>query len=89
MDSLTANLTASHVPGSRTVGKGTKITLRAPSNATMYYTTDGGMPTAKSSKINPGKTKTITVNRTVTVRAFAVRGGHSAGNQVTRKYTAR
>lgn len=63
--------------------KGQKIELTSPnSNAEIYYTINGNMPTTNSLKY----TKAITVNYNMVIRAMAVENG-VASNIVEYKYT--
>jgi len=57
-----------------TVQKGTKLTLStATQGAAIYYTTDGGKPSAKAA-LYKGP---ITIGRNMTVRAIAIKSGHA------------
>ena len=50
--------------------------LLAPKDATLYYTTDGSIPTvATGTTIAPGKSTVITIFQTTTIKAIAVKPG--------------
>jgi len=85
----TAKPNTTAAPSNRTVNRGTKITLTAPAGTTLYFTTDGSKPTAKSTKIAPGKTRTITINKTTKVSVRAQRNGFNLSDTVIRTYTVR
>jgi len=51
------------------------VTITADTDATIYYTTDGNAPTASSSAY----TAAFTVTETTTVKAIAIKDGHSTG----------
>ena len=85
---LTAKPTAKHVPVSATVKSGKTITLKAPANTTLYYTVNSKKnPTTKTTtKVNPGKTKSIKITKKTTVRVIAVKKGCSKSGVVVRNY---
>lgn len=83
----TSSPTTTNLPANKTFSGSTKITLKAPSGAALYYTTNGKTPTTSSTKIAAGTSKTITLSKTTTVKAMAVKTGCKASNVITRKYT--
>jgi uncharacterized protein YkwD len=91
--SKTAKPTTSQVPKSVTLRRGDKIQLRAPSNATLYYTrtTDGSKPsrpTVNSKRtVAPGKRVSLTISQTTRIRVIAVRKGREASSVASRTYT--
>lgn len=64
------------------VSAGTTIEFFADENATIYYTTDGSMPTASSKKY----TSAISVNSTGTLRAVAIEEGKLPSSDVCRTF---
>jgi hypothetical protein len=84
---LTSKPNTKAVPKSKTAKKGYKIALKAPKGVTLYYTTNGKTPTAKTTtKINPGKTKKLTIRKNTTVRVIAARKGYMPSSPVKRNY---
>lgn len=60
-----------------------KVTLScATSGATMYYTTDGSTPTSKSKKYD----REINVDKSMTVKAIAIKSGMTDSSVVTQTY---
>ncbi|MCL2083028.1 MAG: InlB B-repeat-containing protein [Oscillospiraceae bacterium] len=81
---------AKAVPKSRVLKKKTKITLKAPKNTTLYYTTNGKKPKKSASKkVNPGKSKRLTIKKTVTLRVMAIKKGCTASKIIKRTYIVR
>jgi len=79
--------TVKNVPKSKTVKKGKKITLKAPAGTTLYFTTNGKVPTTKlKTKVNAGKSKKITVNKKTTLKVIAVKKGCIKSSVVKRTY---
>jgi len=74
------------VPRSQTVRRNARITLSAPRNTTLYFTTNNRAPTTKSTRIRPNRTRTLTIRRNTTVRVIAVRSGFMPSGEVTRRY---
>lgn len=62
------------------------LTLKAPANTTLYYTTDGTTPTTSSSFISPGGTREIYVQKQMTVSALAVLANSQASGIVRTTY---
>ena len=79
--------TAKNVPKSKKIAKGKKITLKAPAGTTLYYTTNGKSPTTKvKTKVSPGKTKGIKINKKTTLKVIAVKKGCIKSSVVKRTY---
>lgn len=78
------------IPVFSTVGgyvtKGTAVSLSVPAGCTVYYTTDGSVPTTASKKYTVGGV--LTINKTTVVRAVAYRDGYLPGDTVTQTYLA-
>jgi len=75
------------VPASKTVKRGEKITLKAPKGVTLYYTSNGKNPTAKTkTKVKPGEKKQITITKKTTVRVIAVKKDCKESSVVKRIY---
>ena len=76
------------VPKSKKVKQGTKIKLKAPKGVTLYYTTNGKKPTAKTkTKVKPGKSKKIKITKTTTLKVIAKKSGCKVSGVLKRKYT--
>ncbi|MBP5231678.1 MAG: CotH kinase family protein, partial [Clostridia bacterium] len=58
------------------------VSLSVPDKGTIYYTTNGTIPTAKSTKY----TGPIPVSKTTSIRAISVRGGQHPSSAVTFAY---
>ncbi|MCL2022882.1 MAG: chitobiase/beta-hexosaminidase C-terminal domain-containing protein, partial [Oscillospiraceae bacterium] len=64
-----------------------KITMTAPANTTLYYTTNGTTPKrASKTYVKPGKTKPISISKKTTLKVMAVKNGCSRSDVVTRVY---
>jgi hypothetical protein len=84
---LTSKPNTKAVPKNKKAKKGYKIALKAPKGTTLYYTTNGKAPTTKTkTKINPGKTKKLTIRKNTTVRVIAVRKGYMPSKSIKRNY---
>ena len=70
-------ITVSASPSSGTVAKGTKVTITpSVSGSTIYYTTDGSMPTTSSSVYS--SSSGVIINKTTTLKARAVKSGYES-----------
>lgn len=70
--------------GEGTYTKSQKVTLSSKvDGATIYYTINGDTPTSKSKKY----TKAITISKTTTLKAIAVKGGKILGDVMSVLYT--
>ncbi len=76
----------SAVPADKRVKRGKKITLKAPKNTILYYTTNGKKPTKSSLKVKAGKSKRIKIKKKTVLKVFAVKTGYKASKIVTRTY---
>jgi len=74
--------TFSPIPGSYTAAQSVTLNDVTP-GATIYYTTDGTVPTTLSTRY----TTAITISGTATIRALAVATGYSNSNVSTGTYT--
>lgn len=74
------------IPASKKVKKGTKITIKAPKGTTLYYTTNGKTPSAKSKQVKAGKSFKITIKKKTTVKVYAVKRGYAKSKVVSRTY---
>jgi len=84
----TAKPGAKAVPKSKKVKQGTTIKLKAPKGVTLYYTTNGKKPTAKTkTKVKPGKSKKIKITKTTTLKVIAKKSGCKVSGVLKRKYT--
>ena len=81
IDTIAPTVAAS--PSGGTYGASQQVTLTASEPATIYYTTDGSLPT-KSSTVYFGP---IAISKTTTLRFFAVDTAGNAGSVVTETYT--
>lgn len=64
------------------VDKGTKIELKEPDNATIYYTLDGSFPTINSTKY----TSPIEINNTTTIKAVAYKDNYIESDVISRTF---
>lgn len=79
----TCSAPTANVANNAKVEYGAKITLSTDtSNATIYYTTDGTVPTIYSNKY----TGAITLTKDATIKAIAVRNGYVNSSTSTYKY---
>ena len=63
---------------------GTEVTISsATDGATIYYTTDGSTPSASSSVYSAA----ITINESMTIKAYAVKSGYDDSDVATASYT--
>lgn len=77
------DLTLSCNTESGPIAKGTKVTLTANrSDAEIYYTLDGTIPTSSSRRY----TGPITINESVTLKAIATRSDYNTSSILTREY---
>jgi hypothetical protein len=77
------------VPKSKSLSKGSKIVLTAPTKTTLYYTINGKKPTKKSFVVKPGRTKAILINKKKVIKVFAIKSGQLPSNIVARTYKLR
>ena len=77
---------ASNVPtisGDDKFSDRTEVTIKATTGASIYYTTDGTMPTNRSQQYNTP----ITLTETTTIRAIAIEDDHIMSNVVGMAFT--
>lgn len=77
---------ASDVPtisGANKFSDRTEVTITATTGASIYYTTDGTVPTNGSQKYNTP----ITLTETTTIRAIAIEDGHIMSDMVVMEFT--
>jgi len=79
-----ATPTFSPAPGSYNSAQSVTLSDTTP-GATIYYTTNGTMPTTGSSELTPGSS--ITVSATTTIEAIAVAGGYANSAAASGTYT--
>lgn len=72
--SQTPTVTAPTISGTTPFAETTTVTMSAESGATIYYTTDGSVPTSSSTQY----TEALTLSDTTTVKAIAVKDGTSS-----------
>ena len=72
--SETPTVNAPTISGTSPFEETTQVTMSGPAGATIYYTTDGSVPTSASTQY----TEAITLSDTATVKAIAVKDGTSS-----------
>ena len=70
----TNTVNAPTISGTSPFEETTQVTMSGPAGATIYYTTDGSVPTSASTQY----TEAITLSDTATVKAIAVKDGTSS-----------
>ncbi len=65
------------------------VTVKAPSDADVYYTTDGTAPGRGSNKVSAGTAKTIVITKTTVIKAIAAAEGYRDSEVITATYTVR
>ena len=70
--------TFSRTSGSIFTNETTKVTISGATGATIYYTTDGSTPSATNYAGSGVKTVTLTVSKSMTVNAIAIKDGVSS-----------
>src|SRR5947209_9162979 len=78
--------TVSASPGPGTYGSAQSVTLTASAPSTIYYTTDGSVPTVSSTN-GPSPVSGITINTNSTLKFFAKDSSGNTGPVVTAVYT--
>ena len=71
------------ISGANKFSDRTEVTITATTGASIYYTTDGTVPTNGSQKYNTP----ITLTETTTIRAIAIEGGHIMSDVVGMAFT--
>lgn len=64
------------------IEKGKEVVLKSPGDGTIYYTTDGSMPTVKSKKYE----KPIIINNTVAIKAIVIRDNYLESDVESRTF---
>lgn len=83
----TPQLTNKNIPKNQTVKRNRTVTLKAPKNTVLYYTTNGKKATTKTkTKTKAGGSVKIKITNKTTVRVIAVRTGHTPSREIRRVY---
>lgn len=80
--SVTPTVAAPTISGSTPFEESTTVTITGPADASLYYTTNGSVPTSSSTPY----TEALTLTATTTVKAIAVKDGVSS-SVTTRVFT--
>ncbi|MBR6060743.1 MAG: chitobiase/beta-hexosaminidase C-terminal domain-containing protein, partial [Spirochaetales bacterium] len=80
----TPTCAAPTISGTTPFDSSTSVTMScSTSGVTIYYTTDGSVPTASSTRY----TSAVTITKTTTFKAIAVKAGYNNSSVTTKKFT--